>query len=98
MYRPQPLLCASREDSNWEPHGVPHLVRSYEGSVTYRCADTILSHRRETRRQTENTNCVLARREKPTYSPNLLVRLWRGPRASNRLGLLDTVSTGRTAG
>jgi hypothetical protein len=70
MHRPQPLPCASREDSNWEPDGVTHLVRFYEGSGTYRCADTILWHRRANRRQTENTNCVLVRREIPTYSPN----------------------------
>jgi hypothetical protein len=33
-----------------ELNRVTHLVRFYEGSVTYRHADAILRHRRETRR------------------------------------------------
>jgi hypothetical protein len=35
-HRPQPLPNTDREDSNWEPDGVTHLVRFYEGSGTYR--------------------------------------------------------------
>jgi len=44
------------------------LVRFCEGQEFNRSMDEILWHRRESRRQTENTNIVLQLWETPAYS------------------------------
>ena len=57
-----------REGSNWEPDGVTHPVRFYEGSGTHRCVDTILWHRRATRRQQRKPTVSGHRgRNRPTH-------------------------------
>ncbi len=67
-YCPQPLSCADRNDSNWEPDGVTHPVRFYEGSGTYCRVDTIVWHRRATRReQRKQTVSGHGGRNRPTH-------------------------------
>ena len=57
------------EDSNWEPDGVTLQVRFCEESGTNCRMAEIMWHRRETRRQTENTNFTLSGGKNPSYSP-----------------------------
>ena len=51
-----------------EPDVGKPLVRFCEGPGYNQCMAEILWHRRETRRQTENTNFGLKHRESPVYS------------------------------
>ena len=64
-------LCAHPigDDSNWEPDGVTLQVRFCEEPGTSPSTIEILWHRRETKRQTENTNVCLIEGENPAYSP-----------------------------
>jgi hypothetical protein len=59
------------EDSHWEPDGVTLQVRFCEEPGLNRRMAEILWHRRETRRQTENTNFGLNGGKAPAYSPTL---------------------------
>jgi hypothetical protein len=63
-------LCAYPigNDSNWEPDGVTLQVRFCEEPGTNRLMAEIMWHRRETRRQTENTNISLTDGKNPAYS------------------------------
>jgi len=66
-------LCAHPigNDSNWEPDGVTLQVRFCEEPGTNRRMGEIAWHRRETRRQTENTNFSLSDGKNLAYSPVL---------------------------
>jgi len=66
--------CSSAKDSGWEPDGVTLQVRFCEEPGTNRRMAEIMWHRRETRRQTENTNISLTDGEDPAYSPCGLAR------------------------
>ena len=57
------------EDSGWEPDGVTLQVRFCEESRTNCRMAEIAWHRRETRRQTENTNFSLTDGKDSAYSP-----------------------------
>ena len=59
------------------------LVRFCEGLECNFGMDEILWHRRETRRQTENTNIGLQHRESPVYSTGGLIRSSRGVAAKS---------------
>ena len=54
---------------NWEPDGVTLQVRFCEEPGTNGRMGEIAWHRRETRRQTENTNISLSGGKNPAYSP-----------------------------
>ena len=54
---------------NWEPDGVTLQVRFCEEPGTNGRMGEIAWHRRETRRQTENTNFTLSGGKNPSYSP-----------------------------
>ena len=56
-------------DSTWEPDGVTRQVRFGEEPGPNRRMAEISWHRRETRRQTENTNVCLNGGKVPAYSP-----------------------------
>ncbi len=68
------------------------LVRSERGWRATLDMDEILWHRRETRRQTENTNVILCRGESPAYSNTVQRISQKAANGKNRPRVCENVS------
>ena len=69
------------EAPNWEPNGVTRQVRFSEEPGTNGRMGERAWHRRETRRQTENTSISLSGGKNPAYSPTTVFLGTQGNRA-----------------